>query len=274
MEVAIQLVSVLQSGNSNIENLLRSIKDQGYDGVEVARRFGGLFGHSPVEFRKMLDDNGLKCTGCTTALDDLNVENIHQLAEDYNILGGNNLYCADLIVKQDEIMNESAWLGAAERFNEYALILKNYHLKIGVHNHNTEFSMLSSGRTGWDIFFDNTCDLVLQELDTYHCIEGGGNPAYYINKYQNRTPIVHIKEFPRNQDIDTGGLLPDPIAAGKYMIPFGEGTSDWMSIFEACKNAKVEWYVAECYMGIGDNNDIIVSRQMIDFIRHNLNKMA
>lgn len=274
MSNAIQLCSVIMSAGKNAEAVLKTLKHQGYDGVEVARRFGNLFGHSPVEFKRLLDDNGLKCTGCTTSNSDLEGEHIHQLAEEYSILGGKYLFCADLIVNQDEITDESAWKKAAERFNSYAEILKGYNMHIGVHNHNLEFTRLADGSTGWDVFYDNTTEAVLQELDTCHCIEGGGDPVYYINKYKNRSPVVHIKEFPRNQESNTGRLFPDPIAKGKFLVPFGSGTTDWDSVFEACKEANAEWYILECFMGVQGyffadrpENDMLVSKEMLDFIK-------
>ena len=56
----------------------------GYKGVE----FAGFFNYSAKDVRKMLDDNGLLCSGSHTAIDLLSIEKLAATME-YNRTIGN-----------------------------------------------------------------------------------------------------------------------------------------------------------------------------------------
>ena len=57
MKVALQVYSVRDVINKeNFYDVLKQIKDMGYDGVE----FAGLYEHDPKEIKKFLDEIGLE----------------------------------------------------------------------------------------------------------------------------------------------------------------------------------------------------------------------
>jgi sugar phosphate isomerase/epimerase len=228
---AIQLVSILPSCKKDLPATIKALAEMGYQGVEVANRFGGMFGQTASDFRKMLEANGLICTGATVSVADLEGDNLKKTADKFALAGGKFINQAELIVDKTEVRSRDAWMRAAEKYNGIAEQLASFNLQIGLHNHTEEFQKTETGQCGWEIFFSNTSPKVVHELDVCHCIEGGGDPAALINQFGWRTKIIHIKEYPRNQVESFPGAIPDPIGAGKFAVPFGKGKALWPGIF-------------------------------------------
>ena len=62
MEYGLQLYSVRDLAEKNLEKALRQVSALGYQFVE----FAGFFGHSAEEVKRMLDENGLTVSGTHT----------------------------------------------------------------------------------------------------------------------------------------------------------------------------------------------------------------
>jgi sugar phosphate isomerase/epimerase len=176
---------------------------------------------------------------------------------------------ADLAVAKEQIAVRDAWLRAAERFTKIEQQLAPLGLHAGLHNHTEEWTKTGSGETGWEIVFANTPASFVQEIDTCHCLEGGGNPLAMVRQYPGRTRLIHLKEFPRNH-APVNEAADDPFQAGKKLNRFGDGRVPWADLFAACESVGgTEWYVMELWMGANpiEGRDLENARQMIDFMR-------
>jgi sugar phosphate isomerase/epimerase len=141
----------------------------------------------------------------------------------HKILGNKFLICPNV-----HITNGKGWLDLAKKFNEISDRAAEYDMLVGYHSHAEDFRKYD-GKTGWNIFFDNTKPAVVHQLDTGNAIDGGADPLELILRYPGRTKTTHIKER---------GGAPD--------TPVGEGKIDWRPLFEAYESVGgVEWYIIE-----------------------------
>lgn len=257
IKIALQLVSVIPCCNKDIVGSLHSIAEMGYKGVEFSSRFGGFYGKSPQEMKKLLDDCGLACAGWHPTPAEFEKDVLQQTIDTAHELGVKYLIQAELAVKKDEITKRESWLKAADRFNAINKVLVSNGLAAGYHNHTEEFTKIGDV-TGWEILFDNTDKSFVQQIDTAHCIVGGGDPVKLINKYKGRTKTIHLKE----RGIKDFGIG-EPA--------FGEGKVPWDAVFKACeKNGGTEWYIMERYMGqspLNHNEDMEGAKQYIQFMK-------
>jgi len=74
-------------------------------------------------------------------------------------------------------------------------------------------------------------------LDTYWVQAGGGDPAAWIRRLKGRVPAIHVKDM-------------SIVADKQRMEVVGAGNLNWPAIFDACKEAGVEYALVEqddCY---------------------------
>jgi len=267
-QCAIQMNSVLPSAHANLPATLRRLAEIGYDGVEFAMRFGGFFGRTAMEMRRLLNDTGLRCTGAT--FDGMNLEGdaLKIAADDFAVLGGKYLIQANLAVASDQIHNSEAWRRTAEAFTVRAERLQAYGLQAGLHNHTEEWVLTTSGECGWEIIFANTPASFVQELDTCHCMEGGGDPVKMLRAFPGRSQIVHLKEYPRGTDDPSA--RDDPAGIVRKLCAFGAGRVPWSDVLAACRGVGgTEWYAMEFWMGSAplDGQDLENAGLMLSFAR-------
>jgi len=256
IKVAIQLVSIIPSCKKDIVGTLQTIAQMGYKGVEFASGFGGFYGKTPREMKKLLDDCGLACAGWHPTTSELEQNALQKTINTAHELGVKYLIQAELAVKKKEIDKKESWLKAADRFNEINKVCLSNGLVVGYHNHTEEWTKIGDV-TGWEILFDNTDRNFVHQIDTAHCLAGGAELVKMINKYKERTKTIHLKER-GIKDFGTG----EP--------PFGEGKCPWNEIFKACeKNGGTEWYIMERYMGqsVSNNEDMEGAKQYIQFMK-------
>lgn len=256
INVAIQLVSIIPSCKEDLAGTLRAIAQMGYKGVEFASGFGGFYGKTPLEMKKLLDEYGLACAGWHPANSELEQNALPKTIDAAHELGVKYLIQAELAVKKEEIDNRESWLKAADRFNSINKVCLSNGLAAGYHNHTEEWTKIGNV-TGWELLFDNTDRSFVHQIDTAHCLAGGGELVNMINKYKDRTKTIHLKER-GIKDFGPG----EP--------PFGEGKCPWDEVFKACeKNGGTEWYIMERYMGQSaiNNEDMEGAKQYIQFMK-------
>jgi len=216
--ISLQLYSVRDDCGKDLPKVLEAVAKMGYEGVE----FAGYYERKADELRKLLDSNGLKCSGTHTGLGEIEGDRLKATVEFHKKIG------AKFITVPGGVGGETkqGWLDAAKKFNEAADRLKEFDMYTGYHNHSHEFKKVD-GTTFWDILFSNTSERVCQQIDTGNMMGGGGDPVFYLKKYPGRSLTVHLKEHGGDGD-------------------FGAGKCPWKEIFEICETTGgTLWYVVE-----------------------------
>jgi inosose dehydratase len=111
-------------------------------------------------------------------------------------------------------------------------------IRLGYHNH---LNTLSQMPGNLDLILENSDpQYVKLELDTAHCLAGGGDPAKAIEKYHDRLLFLHLKDV---RDI------PADTPKAKYPFEFvelGRGRVDLPSVFGALRKVNYNgWAVVE-----------------------------
>jgi sugar phosphate isomerase/epimerase len=221
--IAVQLYSVRQMCAKDLPGTIAGVAKLGYQGVE----FAGYHNHTAPELRKMLDDNGLKCCGTHIGIETLLGDSLAQTIEFNKTIGNRNLIVPGLPEKYRN--SAAAWRDTARLFSELAEKVKPQGMRVGYHNHASEFHPLD-GQTAWDIFCSNSSKDVITQLDFGHALDGGGDPVAALKRYPGRAKTVHVTEW----------------SATKKDALIGDGEVKWKEVLAACeKVAGTEWYIIE-----------------------------
>lgn len=222
--IAVQLYSIREIAGKDVAAALKKVAEIGYAGVE----FAGYYGKDPKELRKMLDDNGLKCSGTHTGLGAFNDDNFDKTVEIHKTLGTKFMIIpahGDYVKSLDE--NKKF----ADRLNELAEKAKKVDMFIGYHAHGFDAKKIDDV-PAWERLFDSTVKDVIHQMDIGNYESGGGDPYGMIAKFKGRSKTVHLKEH------------------GDGII--GTGKVDWKKSFELCETVGgTEWYVVEDEKGPG-----------------------
>ena len=220
--IALQLYTIGADLRRDMAGSLATLAKLGYKGVE----FAGFNNVAATDIRKMLDDNGLKCVGCHTALNTLQGDEFSKTVEFNKTIGNPRLVVPSLAGNYTS--TKAAIETAAVTFNEIAARLKPMGMRTGFHCHPGEFRQVE-GSTVWDIFFTRADKDVIMQCDLGHMGTAGADQVAYLTKYPGRATTVHVK--PAN----AAPLLGDTA-----------DTNKWPDIFKACEGVgATEWYIVE-----------------------------
>ena len=198
----VQLYSVRDDMKKDPLGTLKQLASFGYKYVEhadyVNRKF---YGFSATEFKKVLDDLGLKMPSGHTVM-----RNVHWDANKKEFTDAWKWTVEDAAICGQQFVI-SPWLDASLRkteddlkrymevFNKSGELCKKSGMKFGYHNHDFEFSEKFNNVTVYDIMLANTDPkLVIQQLDIGNLYNGGANAAEVVKKYPGRFSSLHVKD--------------------------------------------------------------------------------
>lgn len=198
----LQLYSVRDEMKANPLDTLTQLSKMGYKYVEhanyVDRKF---YGYSAAEFKKVLDDLGLKMPSGHTVM---RAEHWDVAAKDFTDAWKYTVEDAAVVGQQYVI---SPWLDESLRnelpklmeflnlFNKSGELCSKSGMKFGYHNHDFEFNTEVGGQKLYDIILENTDpNLVIQQLDIGNMYGGGGRAMDVLKKYPGRFASMHVKD--------------------------------------------------------------------------------
>ncbi len=243
--LGIQLYTVLADMKRDAPGTLKALRKIGYQNVEAY----DLGGQTPQQFRRALDDAGLKCpsTHGNYAGDDPAPQfdaalaigaryAVSSMLMSSVVAGGTDHYGAYSDLAEDDFKKMAALANAIGAKAKKAGIQYVYH------NHNFEFMKFVDGRTGYQIVLQETDpELVKLELDCGWMVVAGVNPADYLRTYHGRYRMIHVKDFLPVKAPTTALFGPDRPSGTEL----GRGYIDYKPIFAAAEVSGVEYYLSE-----------------------------
>jgi sugar phosphate isomerase/epimerase len=200
--VGLQLYSIRDDMKKDPLGSLKQLAAMGYKHVEhanyVDRKF---YGYSPKEFKKVLDDLGMKMPSGHTVLGpkhwDTTKKDFTDLwkytVEDAAVLGQQFVISPSLDKEYRETADHLKRF--MDVFNQSGELCKKSGMKFGYHNHAFEFSEKLDGKVVYDIILENTDpDLVIQQLDIGNLYNGGAKAIDIANKFPGRFQSMHVKD--------------------------------------------------------------------------------
>jgi sugar phosphate isomerase/epimerase len=224
-KVAVQLYSIREEVEKDMEMALRKVKEMGYDSVE----FAGFYGKSVKEIKSLLSRNGLTC------------ETVHQdvtaFREDMDAtitflkeLGVK--YCAIPYYPLEEWRRD--FDGVIEFFTKISRGLSENGIQLLYHHHDFEFQKIGNQKTILDALFEAMPSPIIEpQIDTCWVHYAGFDPVTYIKKYGSRVETIHLKDYVLNDK-------------GEFEFrPFGQGIQNVSSIIDAINKVDVKIFVVE-----------------------------
>ncbi len=204
---SIQLYTVRNILNADVDLTLRTIREIGYRNVETAGAPAGL---SVAQFRDKLDEYGLKATSAHIGIPQPFDEDAwKQSLADARTLGAT--YVNHPFFGQGAngpIREAAAYEQLAKDLNRAGELANAARVQMGYHNHHAEYFRMNdgSGRTGMDILFADTHeDLVHFELDLFWTYRGAADPVDIVRANPGRIRQFHVKDINANATFEDAG---------------------------------------------------------------------
>lgn len=243
LPIAVQVYSVRDDAAADLRGTLQKIKEMGYEGVE----FAGLYGNSPADIRKMMEEIGLVPLSAHVPYLDM-VKDPAGLLGAYAEIGCK--FVAIPYLTPEYRPGQEKFAEVIENAKMLGKVAKNLGMQLLYHNHDFEF-MKIDGKYALDILYEEVpADLLKTELDTCWVNVGGENPADYIRKYAGRCPVVHLKDFFGQKDENMYELIGIKSEAPKRpsgfeFRPVGAGLQNFPEILKAAEESGAKWVVVE-----------------------------
>lgn len=200
--VGIQLYSIRDDMRKDPLANLKKLAEMGYTDVEHANYINRKFyGYSAKEFRKILDDLGLKMPSGHTVMGKQHWDEAKkdfsdswkQTVEDAAICGQKYVISPSLDISMRKDLDQLKHF--MDVFNKSGELCQKSGMKFGYHNHDFEFSLKLSSVRVYDIIMQNTDPkLVAQQLDIGNMYGGGGRALDLLAQYPGRFELMHVKD--------------------------------------------------------------------------------
>lgn len=218
------MYTLREESEKDFAGTLKRVAELGYDGVEFAG-YGGL---TVNEVKVLLDEFGLRATASHVPLEELE-NNLYQVIEEQKILESRYVVCPYLQPERRSIEDYKALISFLDRAGE---LCRREGITLCYHNHDFELERLSNGRSILEaIFVKTSANNVKAELDVYWLAKAGENPVEWMNRYKNRTPLIHLKDMTTDDE--------------QFFAELGTGCVDIEAVLKIGEESGVHWWIVE-----------------------------
>ena len=257
--VQLYMVRDCISSEDQIRSTLKSIKDAGFDAIELC----GFLMDPKYDWLKLVKESGLAVCASHEIFEELveDTDKFIQKAKDFNT---EYMVCAGTMKTDAESL--SSVKDMIEKLNKLGREFKDAGIKLLYHNHNMEFAKPDDGdKTMMDLIIEGTDpDLVWFEFDSYWTAIGGANPEVWMKKLGERLRYHHINDC-RIVPQEPGN--PCRTATG---CELGKGILEIPSLIAIDRQSDVEYIVLETHEGFVDGCPIKSLQISAEYLAKNL----
>ena len=251
LKIGIQLYSLRDEMKKDMDATLKRVAEMGYDCVE----FAGFFDVPAQEVKAMLKKYGLEAVSVHQKIDPyLDSEQAKALVEYLKTIGVK--YSAIPWMDKEVFHDEKRYSEFVKNVKEVGQMLADNGIKQCYHNHDFEFEKEQGEYVLDRLYSDVPASLLMTELDLCWVKYGGEDPVKYVNKYADRSEIVHFKDFfakgsgaPVYALIDENGKEISRAESRERnefkFMPLGKGLQDFAPIVEAVKKSNIQYVIYE-----------------------------
>lgn len=200
--MGLQLYSVRDDMMKDPKGTLKQVAEIGYKHVEHAGYTDGKFyGYTPVEFKKVMDDFGLKMP-CGHTVMGLNhwdaakkdfTDTWKKTVEDAATVG--QQYVVSPWMDEAIHKNYDQFMNFMDVFNKSGELCKKSGMKFGYHNHWFEFTEKLNDTLIFDLMMRNLdFDLFAMQLDMGNMYIAGAKASDVLNQYPGKFELLHVKD--------------------------------------------------------------------------------
>lgn len=230
------MYSVREMLPKDFDGTLHQLGAEGYKVVEAA----GYFNKTAAEWKRSMDQAGLRCVSTHHALPDLKAK-LPELIEYAKAIGLEYMICSWAAVHRDPSekgpLSLDDWSWVADQLTQVGEKVKAAGMQFGYHNHYIEFNG-PHGSAAYETLLKKTDPKYLVfEMDCGWVVAGGADPVHYLSQDPQRFPLLHVKDLVKQPD-------------GKWKnVVMGKGTIDYAPIFKAAKGLKYYFIEQEEFQG-------------------------
>ena len=212
--IGVQLYSLREKVGYDFVSVLKRVAEIGYKYVEPA----GLWNVRPSEFKKVLDDLGLKMVSSHTPwARDPHV--LGEVMETAHTLGLNKIVCGYGVTDFESI---DAIKRTAENTNKMQEILAANGFTLFQHNHDFEFQRLD-GRIKYEIYKE-LCPNLKYQIDCFWSTNRGTeNPVDMLKIFADDTISMHMKDGFVKQNVSGDKMVNGILDRKVELMPLGQG---------------------------------------------------
>lgn len=234
--IGLQLWSLRKSLPGDLAGTLAKIKAMGFDVVEGA----GLWKHTVADLRAALDTAGLKCQSAHMPFERLEKDRAGAFAE-AKALGASWVVCP-WIPHQGDAFTHDDVKKAADLFNIVGKAAADADLHFAYHCHGYEFFPAGKIELFDDLVASTDPKTVSLQIDVFHALLGGHEPASLIIRHRDRVSSLHLKDLKKGFPIKTGTA----IAPADADVPLGTGQVNMPEVLrEAIKAGVTQYYIED-----------------------------
>ena len=183
-----------------IQKTLEAVAKMGYKNLETASYDNGkIYGLAPAEFKKIVNDLGMKCTSAHLGQAFTKEKEAEVMAwwdkaiEAHNELGVKYMVQPWMPVNDKTTLDDLKMY--CDYFNTVGYKTSAASIAFGYHNHNFEFRKIGD-QLIYDFLLDNVSpNHVFFEMDVYWVQVGGGDPVAYLKNRPSQFKAIHIKDW-------------------------------------------------------------------------------
>ncbi len=238
---AVQLYCVRNEMREDPLGSLQQLADMGYTHVEHANYVDHRFyGWTASEFRRVLDDLGLKMPSGHTVLrpghwDEASgdfTDEWKRLVDDAAYMGQE--YVISPSMSREAYSTYDNLMRFMEVFNKSGELCQEQGMRFGYHNHTFEFTETLNGETVFDLMMINTdADKVVMQLDIGNMYNTGEQPKDVILRYPGRYDNIHVKDMIERPD------------GGYESCVLGEGLVGVREVIDFARDQGTELFIIE-----------------------------
>jgi sugar phosphate isomerase/epimerase len=269
LPIGLQLYTLRESAQRDLDSTLSFVKGLGYDAIELA----GLYGLTAEQMKAALERVGLSAISAHVPYVTL-AEDMQGVVDQYALIGCE--YIAIPYLNKEHRPGSDGYPQVLENIKKAGEICRDKGISLLYHNHDFEFMALPDGRIALDAMYEDIPANILQtQIDTCWVKVAGHDPAEYVRKYAGRCPLVHLKDFHLEGTLNYTpyeliGIRNEKPSQFDEMFsfrPLGKGMQDMPALLDACVDSGAKWLIVELDApspGAAPEDDV---RMSIEYLR-------
>ena len=235
LNIGLEIYSLRGDAEKDLPATLAMVRKFGFTEVEVS----ALYGRTAADFRRLLDNHGLKATSMMSEYDRL-AKAASSVADDAHTLGAEYVVCGTLPHKKKHLTAEDC-SPAADNLNRWGETLAKTGLHCCYHTHGIEFDHVPDGTVFDTLAKRCNPNFANFEMDIFWIVYARQDPVKLLQKYPGRFPLMHVKDL--RKDTPLGGSPGDVLEEAS--VPLGKGLVDISATLQAALKTGVRHYYIE-----------------------------
>jgi sugar phosphate isomerase/epimerase len=233
MPIGCQTWPVREMIGKDFPGTIKQLAAAGFQSVELCSPvgyadsgFAGLAKYKGAELRKILGDAGVICVSSHFQIEELRANQQDRIAWSKDV-GLTQMLVPTLDGPKHPTMDDVK--RASDEYNKMAENAAQAGIQQGLHTEDFELSMVGSQRT-YDVLLSLLDPKLVKFQFQVANISRGYDAAEYFTKYPGRFISMHVQGWSTQT---------------KKMLPVGQDSLDWKTIFSAAKTAGIKNYFVE-----------------------------